>query len=332
MDGDIMQAIVYDVAAEREPAESKLKYTSEMLEFRSKIEAEWNAYRKNHPNAELYVPPELPSVDTRQDFDPDQPRDEGGRWGEGGGGKPATAYNMPDPHVATRAMRDKVSDARRSQDLAAVKAIHKELVEAAATNPSLAGDVEDSRKEIAVLEAAGRRAPPVPVKEYESERKAHSSKLSTEERQASVTYTTADYRAINDALRNGGSHEVVAHLDAAIAKAPATRDMTVYRGVSGRGREAIKALQPGDIFEDKAYVSTGSQHATWTNDEDENVLMYINVPKGYPAAPVQGKYDVEREYLLPRGTKLRIDHIERHPKNKESMRVFTSVVRDGKAG
>ena len=63
IDGDTMHKIIYDVAGDVDVDDSKLEYTPEMHEFREKIEDEWDEWRKDHPDAELYVPPELPEAD-----------------------------------------------------------------------------------------------------------------------------------------------------------------------------------------------------------------------------------------------------------------------------
>lgn len=67
IDGDIQQKIIYDVAGEVAAGDSKLTYTTEMLKFRKKIEREWFAWKKKHPDAELYVPPELPDAEPDED-------------------------------------------------------------------------------------------------------------------------------------------------------------------------------------------------------------------------------------------------------------------------
>lgn len=60
LDGDIQQKIIVDVGNDTDPDDSKLTYTEEMLEFREKIQEEWDEWRKDHPNAVLHIPPELP--------------------------------------------------------------------------------------------------------------------------------------------------------------------------------------------------------------------------------------------------------------------------------
>lgn len=61
LDGDAMQAIINDIRNERAVEDSKLSYNDAMLEFRAKVEKEWEAWKANHPDAELHVPPELPT-------------------------------------------------------------------------------------------------------------------------------------------------------------------------------------------------------------------------------------------------------------------------------
>lgn len=65
IDGDTQQRILYDIAGEISVAKSSLKYTDEMLAFRETVEAEYEAFLDEHPDAELYVPPELPRADDK---------------------------------------------------------------------------------------------------------------------------------------------------------------------------------------------------------------------------------------------------------------------------
>jgi hypothetical protein len=67
IDGDTQQRILYDIAGEISVAKSSLKYTDEMLAFRETVEAEYEAFLDEHPDAELYVPPELPRADDKVD-------------------------------------------------------------------------------------------------------------------------------------------------------------------------------------------------------------------------------------------------------------------------
>jgi hypothetical protein len=62
MDGDMAQAIVYDVAAGRPIKDSKVKYDAAARKFREAVEAEWEEYQKEHPDAVLTVPAELPDA------------------------------------------------------------------------------------------------------------------------------------------------------------------------------------------------------------------------------------------------------------------------------
>lgn len=60
--GEVMNRIIYDVAGEIPPENSHLEYSEEMLDFRDRIVAEWEAWEAEHPGSELYAPEDLPSA------------------------------------------------------------------------------------------------------------------------------------------------------------------------------------------------------------------------------------------------------------------------------
>jgi hypothetical protein len=53
---ETMQAILFDIARGVAPADSKVKYTAELLAWRDKQAAEFEAWRVDHPDAILDVP------------------------------------------------------------------------------------------------------------------------------------------------------------------------------------------------------------------------------------------------------------------------------------
>lgn len=110
----------------------------------------------------------------------------------------------------------------------------------------------------------------------------------------------------------------VRSLDEAIASSPAPRDMVVYRGINGGphdGKVDLSTLKVGDFFVDHGFVSTsadpeiGSEFSKGFNQGD-GVELVITVPVGQPAAPVPSEFGREREFLLPRGSRFRVDRVE----------------------
>lgn len=58
--GAAMNRILHDINLNIPPEKSTLSYTPEMLEFRAKCEKEYHDHLAKNPDAELYVPEDLP--------------------------------------------------------------------------------------------------------------------------------------------------------------------------------------------------------------------------------------------------------------------------------
>lgn len=67
--GDVLNRIVLDVSGGISPDDSVLLYDDEMLEFRKIVSDEWEAHKKDNPDAILHVPDELPSAHIPVDGD-----------------------------------------------------------------------------------------------------------------------------------------------------------------------------------------------------------------------------------------------------------------------
>jgi hypothetical protein len=67
--GEVMGKILHDINLNISPATSKLEYTSEMLAYRKEAEREWEEHLEKNPDAEMYVPEDLPSNDIPFDED-----------------------------------------------------------------------------------------------------------------------------------------------------------------------------------------------------------------------------------------------------------------------
>ncbi len=142
--------------------------------------------------------------------------------------------------------------------------------------------------------------------------------LSKDEYKAVGRYRMNEYREINEALR-GGKGEVpakvkdrVALIDAALDRASTPEDVTAYPDMTvhrGLGADVVAGMKPGEVFTDQGYISTslnpevGEMYGTAT--------MEIRVPKGSKGAyitAIERRKDTgtEQEFLLPRGTSMRI--------------------------
>lgn len=138
-------------------------------------------------------------------------------------------------------------------------------------------------------------------------------RLSATERGAIGAYKGDAGKAINAALRRGAPGrllaDVVAGLDAAIAKAAVPRDMTVWRGV--KDLRFMRGLAVGDVIEEKAYTSTSIRKKT-AKDFRGDGLLVISVPEGYPAAYIHHVPSVTNrqfELLLRRGARFVVEAI-----------------------
>lgn len=167
----------------------------------------------------------------------------------------------------------------------------------------------------------------VSAKSHAEHRKIYTASLTGDQKKAALKYSGSAYSQINTNLRQDGAPDAtVKHLDAAIAKAGAPRDMLVHRGVSGPfARKLYAGLKPGDEIVEKAYSSTS---AGGTSAFGGDVELHITVPKGYPAAPIPSHHENEREYLLRRNTRFVVTKIETESGGK--IRAHVTVVHDGK--
>lgn len=93
------------------------------------------------------------------------------------------------------------------------------------------------------------------------------------------------------------------HLDAAMSVNPTKKDMIVRRGLKS---SVFDGVQLGDVFQDKAFMSTTSGK---NSSMGGTMVMQIYVPKGSKAIPIHGfgfENSGEAEILLPRGSKFRV--------------------------
>jgi ADP-ribosyltransferase exoenzyme len=84
------------------------------------------------------------------------------------------------------------------------------------------------------------------------------------------------------------------------------RTVVTYRGVTAL--ETFSGLKAGDVFVDKAFVSTTiSQKVVGDFDSKVGYLFRITSPKGTKIAAVQTVRPGEQEMLLARGSQFRVD-------------------------
>lgn len=153
-------------------------------------------------------------------------------------------------------------------------------------------------------------------------------------------YTSEGAWKVNELLRTNKTDEdrdelrgIIKSLDKEIKKTSAPRDMTLYRGISGVSQ--FENLREGDTFVDKAFVSTSSDvgvvwdfMSTATGGQfdsrpvEKGYVLEISVPKGNQVLSVSNYFNnvgekygpsdsirAEKEHILPRGTKFRVDSI-----------------------
>ena len=159
-----------------------------------------------------------------------------------------------------------------------------------------------------------------------------------------VISALADYKngedfEMNISLRTGKANNAtikrIKNVDSLFKRiSPLTEDKILYRGVNVRQTpktseyaRKLAELKPGDILEDAGYLSaTEKKHIA--KGFSEGVLFEIRVPKGVRTIPVdtfkkyklfeQKTFDIkdEAEFLLARGSKLRVAEIAKDGRNK----------------
>lgn len=146
------------------------------------------------------------------------------------------------------------------------------------------------------------------------------------ERAALLYYTGLGHAEINGALRRDEKPNIAVRLamhalDNAVANSKLVTDLTVYRGSRGALDERLRTMQPGEMVEDKGFVST-SRIYEFAKAFAGGTVMEIALQKGQSAIDVS-PYSLsskEQEILLPRGTKLR--YVGRGEKGTGSYRTY----------
>jgi hypothetical protein len=155
--------------------------------------------------------------------------------------------------------------------------------------------------------------------------------LSQDERAGLHSYASADFQQINGGLRRergnvdklataelhyneGSVANATKHIDSAIAKSPGLpSDTFLYRKFKSNPAIDPASWSVGGTFQDHGYVST-NVGAPVGGYSSANVSLKIVAPKGTKGAFLSKSTLADsgsQEYLLPRGSKFRIDKIKK---------------------
>lgn len=144
------------------------------------------------------------------------------------------------------------------------------------------------------------------------------SGMNYDEKDTVSAYTGDLYYSLNAALRAGdtaGYEDEIKNLDSALSKFTLKDNIVTYRGTSNKifmgatSIEEINASMIGAVITDKAYMSSSVSKSIADNFE-KGFILKINVPKGKGrGAYVRSlsNYKSEKEFLIARGSKFRID-------------------------
>ena len=141
------------------------------------------------------------------------------------------------------------------------------------------------------------------VTEFETDLAAHLVK-------SIKSYTDGSFKTLNACLRNGApmndsTATLAANIDAALAKAKATTDFTVTRGLDDITKFCGPNPTVGTVLMDNGYVST-SKNPNW--NWGSGMKARISVKKGQRAMDIKSMslHGSESEVLLPRGSLFKI--------------------------
>jgi hypothetical protein len=162
-----------------------------------------------------------------------------------------------------------------------------------------------------------------------ADRKGWAATLTPKQREAVKSYKTTGYRHINGVLRHGtapgkGTQERIAALDAAISKGKVERPIKVYRAFDARALPGPPTSLVGHTFTDHGFVSTSESFrepfaiaAKRVPKGRRPILARISVPAGTHAGfpdRVQSLQGVsghqELELLLARDSSFRITGVK----------------------
>lgn len=133
---------------------------------------------------------------------------------------------------------------------------------------------------------------------------------------------TGTQMQINDRLLKNTILEphqsILANLDSALNKVKTPESLVVYTGTDNNHS---KVLRDHEIVHHPAYLSTSIDKTIATSFAKAKLgdVIKIHVPEGHPGlyAMNMSSYPHEREFVLPRNMKLKIDHSKRQVMNVE---------------
>jgi enamine deaminase RidA (YjgF/YER057c/UK114 family) len=250
-------------------------------------------------------------IPTTQNANPDQPRDERGRFSAGHMGMLEALESGP---VTRKALAGILGKDISKHILSTQGAGHTEFKE---------GKYHLTGSGRSVLEGKPSPQGPTTVEAAEAwlSRSVHTEGgLSESEQKAITRYKGSLYEDFNNHLRRGDplsdqAKQHMAQFDQALSRSRTTEDCVVKRGMAFEGAHALilQAHTEGRLFEDKAYCST-TLNAEGTAEDfakskhpSEAVICEIHVPKGSRGLYVPG--ESESELALDRGTRFKVDHV-----------------------
>jgi len=142
--------------------------------------------------------------------------------------------------------------------------------------------------------------------------------LDAEEILAVETYAGSQYRLINGCLRGDEPCTtriltMIGAIDRAINRSRLPADLILFRGIGGDAAAAIRSsgIAVGSMMFDDAFMSTSIDPRTagmFAQFPPGGLMLRIRAPKGMNALDMApySPYAREREFLLPRGTVLRV--------------------------
>lgn len=146
--------------------------------------------------------------------------------------------------------------------------------------------------------------------------------ITSDERYETERYTGYSYYDWNDSLRNDngkGWESDTMELDNALNKFDLKQNIVTYRGLGSSAvnsmfggklsTDELNSNWVGAVISDKAFLSTSISSSVAYDFSSSGYVLKINVPKGKGRGAYVdsiSKHQGEREFLMPRNTKLKI--------------------------
>jgi hypothetical protein len=235
-------------------------------------------------------------------FSESQPRDERGRWTDGGG-----STSLADHAQTTASTFGSIVGATATAALAAA-VLGAALKRPKKINPSefVKFEAQNAVMKGLLKQALGRNV------------------LTDADRKVIQTYSQGESTNLNKKLRQRAvtkfdNPHLIQAMDKAIAKTALPTDMRLYRGVP---KEFAHDFKPGEKFVDPGFGSTSVNDKTASYfAKGDGVLLHILAPKGHRGLPLDGhsSFEEEHEVLLPRNTTY-------HVVNRQGRNVYAELI------